>query len=84
MRRLSHQALILLATAVIPATLFGACAEEDSGVGACVTTHESLPEQRYDGSTKIECEDFCDSVDGFVCCYFEPDDGPWVAIDGDC
>jgi hypothetical protein len=31
-----------------------------------------------------ECEEYCDSVGGYVCCYYEPDRGEWTPIDGDC
>lgn len=73
----------LPAIAVIAATAFFGC-EDDTGAGVCVTTHESLPDQRYASPTLAECEDYCHSVEGYVCCYFEPAEGDWVAVAGDC
>lgn len=74
---------LLAAIAVIATTLFQGC-EDDVGAGVCVTTHESLADRRYQSPTLAECEDYCASVEGYVCCYFEPADGDWVAVDGDC
>lgn len=75
--------VLLSALAVIAVTLAQGC-EDDTGAGVCVTTHESLPEQRYASPTLADCEDYCDSVEGYVCCYFEPAEGDWVAVAGDC
>jgi hypothetical protein len=62
--------------------LAGACADGDA-MGVCVTTHESLADHRH-AATRGECEDYCASTGGYVCCYFDPDEGPWIALEGEC
>lgn len=76
-------AAFFAAIVVITATLCQGC-EEDVGAGECVTTHESLENKRYASPTLEDCEEYCASVEGYVCCYFEPADGDWVAVAGDC
>ena len=60
-----------------------ACANDD-GKGTCITTHRDLPDQRFEGATLEECDEYCGSVGGYVCCYFQPVNAKWVEVNGEC
>jgi hypothetical protein len=79
--RASRAFLFLTASFALAAA--AACAEDD-GKGTCITTHRDVPDQRYEGATLDECDEYCSSVGGYVCCYFQPASAPWVEVDGEC
>lgn len=70
--------------AALVATAAGQACAEDDGQGTCITTHRDLPDQRYEGATLEECDEYCASVGGYVCCYFQPLNAKWVEVDGEC
>ncbi len=73
---------IVLLAAIAAIAPEGCVDQGDAGI--CVTTHQSLPDQRYESASIDACDEYCGTVGGYVCCYFEPDVGPAVAVAGDC